>query len=77
MVKIVEHESCYTQAMTCSKCEWAQMPDHFPLPPRSICPDCGENIKATVGKWLLKDTTSWYGNMTREYVRFIKKGGAQ
>ena len=56
----------YTKAEVCRPCGWFQLPvivNGLPSVQYRVCPSCGEEVEAKVGKYRYKEWKSlWFGN---------------
>lgn len=74
-----EITGCYVRAAVCSQCEWFEQPllvaalGRFPMPPRSICPECGGELRVSTGRYLIKEYLGFFGQVKRtEYLGFLR-----
>lgn len=56
----------YTKAEVCKPCGWFQLPaivDGLPSVQYQVCPSCGGEVEAKVGRYRYKERKSfWFGN---------------
>jgi hypothetical protein len=66
----------------CSSCDWNERPVRQftrvpPMPPRSVCPQCGENTQRMIGQWEYRECTVkrwwWFDHSFTEYTNFIRR----
>ncbi len=80
-MKKEQYTSCFLRVTVCTKCDWFQRPllDFFPvpMPPRVICPNCGEALTETTGRFEIEEERGFFGQLkSRQYVAFKPRDDA-
>jgi len=79
-MKTREFDSVFLKAEKCKECAWVDFPVELRFigfgllkPPYEVCPKCGGKITVEIGKFRVKETSSFFGGKQREIISFTPR----